>query len=684
MSSPQTSPVLLVHVKATHNVFHRFLPLALALLVAGGLLAMVTLAPRALATDLAPDALGGIAGVVRNPQGEPQAGIAISLHQINRNNLYTTKTAADGSYRFGDLLTGIYRIQMQDPNNVYATTYYPAAPYLQEGEDIVIAGNQRTDVDLTLQLAGQITGSVTATDAFSTSNVAVYLYRYFTSGWQPIHAANIEANNVYSFAILPADTYRICAQIQAFNLQIDECYDDVSTVNSATDLVLTAGATISDINLALGDSVDYAQISGRVLTPDNQPLANILVSASPIRTGFAAETRTDSQGAYQLSVQPGEYNIWFRDPPQQYVDEYYQNTLNFLEAIKIKVEVGQTITNSDAQLDLAGHITGVLTVLGQPAPNPTSAVRLERKTVQGWEPFGESTTDPSTGAYQFHGLPAGIYRVYGISTMGDQYQSYIYEGYYGGQTAETATEINLTGGQTQTANFDLSEGPQFAGSLSGRITAGGAPLANAKVLLYRGYFTCCAGLDQIVHTFTDADGNYVFNGLPTRSVRIGVVDPAGIYATTYYTDHIIPVLSTVIAVKDGQPTTGINVDLPLGGTISGRVAQKDGTPVADLYGTVYSPTIFDPSSSPNGRYLAVIEKYIRTDGDGRYTVTGLHAGAYPICFKFSVSMVWDMSGECYGVYGVDGVHVQVVAGATTTADILWGPELMMYLPLIKR
>ncbi len=733
---PQTHPVLPSSVLVMGRAAKRSLLIAITLLFACSLFAILTFAPpHAVADELAPDAPGSIAGVVKNPNGEPQAKIGVTLYKLTSyqantwNAIRSTTTGTDGTYRFTLLLVGVYRIGINDPQRIYAPIYYPAAPTLQRGTDLPITGNQLTNIDLTLQPSSQITGIITATDALTMTYLYVDLLQQVegqsSNYWQTIQSISIPTNSsVYSFTGLSATTYRICANGYNLTFSLSECYDNVYEVSRATDLTLTVGETLSDVNIILGDGADYAQISGRVVSANHEPLADIDVYAMPMAQPWPIQAsppmlavpiatpapslilpipappyyysgyygsyypyygyfsaRTDSQGNYHMPMlTAGSYALYFSDPEDQYAFVYYKDAQSPEEATVVEIVPKQIITDVNVQLEPSSSIIGNFTLLGQAAANAYISAELE--TPFGWRTVRNGQIDTNTGRYKIGGLPAGIYRVTAYSILTDDYSSYFYQGYFGGNTQETATEITLAVGETKTADIALSGDEQFEGSLTGRVTAGGAPLAGAKVLLYRGSDSCCGSATRypLAYVFTDAEGRYTVNGLAAGFLQLGAVDPAGIYATTYYTQQAVPVLANSVTIENGKATSGIDFDLPLAGAISGRVTKREGEPVAGLFVSIYKPDQPDPFYGN----IPLVSSETRTDADGRYTVKGLHASDYYVCF----SQQQDGYGECYGMgfyfpyYGNDSGRVKVVAGATTEGiDLLWGPDLLYYLPI---
>ncbi len=722
---PQTYHVLRAQFMLATRSAKSALSITIALLFACVLMTIFSLAPSALAEELAPEALGSIAGVVRNAQGEPQSGIQVKLYQKGSYSqewysLRSVTIGPDGTYRFTLLPPNIYRIGVEDSKKNYAPIYYPAASTVNTGADIVVVGNQRTGIDIALQPGGRLQGNIASTELITISSITVELWQQiseYEDYWSEVQTTWISGTGgIYTFTGLIADNYRVCARGYSYGALLFECYDNVYQVSRATDLTITNGVTTSNVDLVLGDGADYAQLDGRVVSVINEPLADINVYLLPMPQPAPAPSlfpineltmvplypydwywygypyyydyfraRTDSLGNYHFPTLPrGTYALAFNDPNKQYATEYYDNAYVLSETVSISVTTNQIITGMNAQLELGGHISGTITIMGEPISSNFSFT-VERKTPAGWQAVSVGSYANHNGQYGLSGLPAGVYRVGASGIIEDGYKGYEYHGYFGGETKENATEITLTSGAIQLADIALFGGPQFEGALSGRITANGAPLANAKVSLDSYDYLCCpqSRFSPQVYVFTDADGRYTINGLTTGYMQIQAMDPAGIYATTYYTAQAVPTLTNLVPVTDSEATTGIDIDLPLAGAISGRVTKRDGEAVAGLFVVVNLYT----TNSGYDR-IDTVSHETQTDADGRYTVKGLHAGDYYLCFA-----KWPTDyGECYGrldlgYYYGEGKsgRVPVVAGATTpNIDLLWGPDIMSYFPVINR
>lgn len=626
----------------------------------------------------------------------------------------TVTTQADGSYRFTLLPIGVYRVSATDPQGRYSTHFYPAVNAIQQANDIPLAGNIVNGIDLTLQQAGRILVSVTVAAPYTAGyTVAELRQRVDTpigTTWEYVQSYGGTGNSgVFTFTGLAPNSYRVCATAYGFQFSAVECYDNVYTLDKATDLPLTSGATISNVAIVLGDGANYAQISGRVTAADGTPLANLDVYALQVvdpffpyqttNTAWAAakqhstallaarddygslHTRTDSTGQYQLSTVPaGNYRLQFIDPSGAYTFGYYKNARLASEATILAVTENQVITDADAQLTVAGHIAGRITFQNQPAANTN--VLAELQLADGsWQAITQTVTNPSTGQYHIGGLPAGTYRISAQATIYDQYSTYQPYGVYGGKTPDDAAKILVTTG-SHVENIDVTlSGPSFDSSISGRVTTNGTPLAGAKVAIYNGNNLCCGYQlpTPTLYTFTDANGGYTFTGLANGAFVIRASDPAGRYTTMYYPNQIGPAQAELLYIQDGQVTTGINLTLTVAGALSGQVQTREGKAIAGLYVQL---TRVDPKQY--GYVNIPVES--RTDATGHYTITGLYPGTYTLCFTGQIYYYTECYGGIeysYGSYG--NQPVTVTAGKTTTdIDVIWGPDFHIYLPFANR
>lgn len=165
--------------------------------------------------------------------------------------------------------------------------------------------------------------------------------------------------------------------------------------------------------------------------------------------------------------------------------------------------------------------------------------------------------------------------------------------------------------------------PVGAGSLSGVVMLDGAapavPIRRAIVTLTG------TGITTSRQVLTNDEGRFVFPGLMAGSFNVTAEKPA--YVKTYYgsTRPGRPP-GTPIALGEGQQMTGISIALMKGASISGRMIEESGAPVAAGQVTAELVSYVNGQrrlTTPyTGAYMVV------TDDRGAYRAYGLPPGEY--------------------------------------------------------
>ena len=159
--------------------------------------------------------------------------------------------------------------------------------------------------------------------------------------------------------------------------------------------------------------------------------------------------------------------------------------------------------------------------------------------------------------------------------------------------------------------------PTGTAVISGRVTAAssGLPLRHAQLMLM--------GSDQAVRrsTTSDAEGRYRFAGLPAGRYTL-IVNKAG-YVSLQYGQKRPLEPGTPIAVADAQAVNAINVALPRGSVIAGRVTDEFGEPIARA--TVQAMRF---SYGVDGQRRPQASEMATTDDLGQFRLFGLAAGEY--------------------------------------------------------
>jgi len=170
-----------------------------------------------------------------------------------------------------------------------------------------------------------------------------------------------------------------------------------------------------------------------------------------------------------------------------------------------------------------------------------------------------------------------------------------------------------------------------AASISGRVTVGGKPAANAVVMVVevdpqsRNEWAFVFGGESSHRAFikarTDGEGRYHATGLAEGAYVIRALSKA------YTPSKSSPEFDTSRSVTLDEGESRDNVDLALvrGGVITGRVVDAEGRP---LIGAHVQLTLLDENGRPHGGFYFDNWEILRTDDRGVYRLYGLAAGRY--------------------------------------------------------
>lgn len=576
-------------------------------------------------------ALGGtIAGTVTGTDGKPIAGI--NVWASNEGSSWNGSTAADGTYAIHGLSAGSYRVEFGDPSGRgYITEFYDDSASISGAKPVAVtSGGLTNGIDAQLEIGGTITGTVTGDDGAPLSDIFVSAMP--TSG-DVGRNAYTGADGTYSLPGLRPGSYRVEFRDMTARGYVTEYYDNTHAYNSATLVSVLATVTTSGIDARLTRG---GSIAGKVTNGAGEALAGIFVSASADDGTTGGYATTAADGTYTITgVADGSYRISFSDPGGGYSMQYYDHAVDWSSATHVTVADGAAVTGIDAQLAEAGSLSGIVT--GEDG-TPLSGVNVS--VVPTGPGYGQSVTTAADGRYAARGLSPGSYRVQFSDPLGRGYASEYYDDK---PSYSEATLVTVTGG-AETAHVDA--GLVRGGSISGRITdPNGTPIA--------GIFANANGTAGSGYAQTDAEGRYTIAGLAPGAYRVSFYPPQSTeYVSEWYDDKTTSDAATLVNVRAGETTPGIDAQLAVGGSLSGTVTTAGGAPLAGI--SVYVLTLA-------GGYVGQTQ----TAADGTYVVRGLAAGSYRIQF-------YDQQNRGYvSEYYDDATYstatpVVVRAGATTS------------------
>ena len=184
----------------------------------------------------------------------------------------------------------------------------------------------------------------------------------------------------------------------------------------------------------------------------------------------------------------------------------------------------------------------------------------------------------------------------------------------GGATAQRPGLPGVPGGLPPR---DPRATPKGTGVVRGRVTASGstAPLRRAQVMLI------ASELQLRRSTTTDAEGRYEFGELPAG--RYSVNATKGGYVSLEYGQRRPYEPGTPIVLADGDSLTSINMALPRGSVIAGRVTDEFGEPIARA-----QVQALRYAYGPDGQRRPQPAATAQTDDLGHFRVFGLMPGEY--------------------------------------------------------
>jgi Carboxypeptidase regulatory-like domain len=181
--------------------------------------------------------------------------------------------------------------------------------------------------------------------------------------------------------------------------------------------------------------------------------------------------------------------------------------------------------------------------------------------------------------------------------------------------------------------FTIVHGQNPAGrtaSISGRVTVSGKPVANApvnlaEVKIIKGVRIIQSNgqerVDRLGYgTTTNADGIYLFTGLPAGEYQVSALSPAYVAEAKSQT-HEGP---KQITLDEGEALENVDIALIRGGVITGRVTDDENRP--QIARQVRLKVIME-----SGLKAEVSMRYFYTDDRGLYRIYGIYPGRYIVC-----------------------------------------------------
>ncbi len=359
-----------------------------------------------------------------------------------------------------------------------------------------------------------------------------------------------------------------------------------------------------------------ATVVGRVVRADTDaPVAGASVRVTSIDSMFQ---RFAAPGAAVTDAQ-GKFAIGGLAAGRERVSAFAEG-LASSEAIDVSVVAGKPSGEIVLRLRPAARLTGVVT--------------------DGRDPIVGATVSLGMGSVGFNGV-----------SQADG--SFVIDPVARGRTVVWVRDYEVKDPKTLIIDRASMTGVSVVvanlGSVAGRVTMGGKPLAAAHVM--------CGRTEAV---YADAEGNYIVRGLTADKYQVYADNPEkGAFGEGQY-----------FTLGKGEQKTGVDIEIKYSASIAGNVVDTDGKPVGGVMVNYDAPKIQDSGNdvtAPDGSFRAASMK-----GGAAYTPT-VTMGAR----NFSKLRVVDGDGPvdvADGSTAVTGLRIVVqrdhlsIAGSTVDGD----------------
>ncbi len=615
-----------------------------------------------------------ISGKVTNSAGAGLGGMCIYFTGPLPPVLYFA-TDPDGTYLISQLPANSYELGFTNGcgnKGNYAPWYYDDRDDPSLATPIVLAKGGARVINATMQVGGEIVGTVTDSSGHPLSGICI------TADAQPLlfgYGASVNSyRGHFHITGLEAGQYLVDFGCGLGGRYGDQWYDGAASY-TAGDLVSVPAGQTTGVNAVLRPG---GTISGVVTGESGAPLGGVCVEAlstqvraqAVVLTELSDLFATNSRGGYQITgLAAGSYRVlfWPCQGDYRYASQWYRDAATETRALPVTVRSGVHVTGIDTRLVIGGTIAG--RVVGGSGKPLGGVCVLAYNQANNLYTYASTTKD---GTYQFSSLSTGGYTVTANPWQAnDPALSYAnFSGCEAGLNLVPATKhFNVVAGGVTVGPEPMTLRP--GGSVSGLITTAGnpaVPVADecAEVTSASADSTGTGAISG--QALSAVGGSYKATGLAPGTYKVYFGDPDCGYgppdlAPQWYKDQPSQATAATITVRVGQTTTDIDAALPADGVITGSVSGPSGTAVSGACVTAY------PTGAGSYPIVAV------SSGRGGYELIGLLPGRYRVEFSAGCGAVgyedqWWHDASSRGSATVISVTAgQVVSGISASLTL---------------
>lgn len=321
------------------------------------------------------------------------------------------------------------------------------------------------------------------------------------------------------------------------------------------------------------------ELSGRVVTESGEPAvgAHVGISSDALK-GPPGQWRAqcDEEGDFAFdTLGPGEYVV------TAFMPGFTPATAHATaggQPVRLTVEVGETITGR-----------AVDSKTGSPVANAEIRAQIGRG-------FRQTTVSAEDGSFELRGIP--------FSKRSRR----------SARAPLTGIEVRAPGHTTEMIRVQRGHGPievrlERIARLAGMVRSpADEPLGGVEVVAM---MLRESGAELTRRTRSKPDGEFEFDEIPANAeIRL-----------VFTTADLPSFVHAVDALEPGSTTTGIDVRFPQPLTISGKVLDAEGRPIADAAVGVLGEIM-------EYRDATKLDRWSTTRQDGSFTITGLGSGTH--------------------------------------------------------
>ncbi len=497
----------------------------------------------------------------RRDTGEAGIGnVLVELFNSDGEKVASTRTDANGAYRFTYLPAGSYTVREMQPTGWLQGGQQAGSGGGNDSVDDVISsipigwGDRLTQYNFGELMPGSISGVV-----YVDSNgdcvrdpdeapIAGVMIELRDGNGQVLGRTTTNVNGQYSFEGLRPGEYQI------FEEQPDGFFQGGQVVGSGGGVVLDqdllgmtlmAGANIVDYDfceLPPGSisGVVYIDADGNFQRDTGEsPIRGVKIELRNEKGVIVATTVTDANGRYLFEgLAPGNYQIFEQQPTGFFQGAQHigsgGGTIISQDLTGLKLSAGNDVVDYNFGELPPGSISGVVYIDADAdfqrdsAEATIAGVKVDLRDGNG-NVVATTVTD-ANGRYRFEGLAPGDYQIFEHQPAG-----YYQGGQHIGSGGGNILGADLTGLKLATGRnvVDYDFGELLPGSISGYVHVdsngnctyeeGEKPIAGVRVELRD------EEGNRIAETTTDASGLYRFGNLPPGRYHIVEIQPDGFF-----------------------------------------------------------------------------------------------------------------------------------------------------------